>query len=273
MAKRILIVDDDASILDMTSLVLGKKGYEVSVAANGVRALEEIKKRLPDLILTDVIMPEMDGYFFYKELKKNPLTAGIPVLIITARGKMEDTFKVMGVDGFIAKPILPEVLYAEIEHMFRVMETRKDIQDSDKEDINKKVLIVTQDAEILKDMKYQAQRAGYTVDAATSGAEAVTRVVKFLPDIIFVDVLVEDIRAGEIVQVVRRLQQFEEKPILGFCYYKTDDLGDPRVRQKIIGIHEASQQMLHCGGTSYMGRYQPQLFIKVLKDHLRKTRE
>lgn len=269
MPKRILIVDDDPSILEMTSLVLGKRGYEVATAPHGILALQEIQKKLPDLILTDVLMPEMDGYSFYKELKKNTATADIPVLIITARGKMEDTFKVMGADGFIAKPILPEELYAEIEHVFRIVETREEMTQGSGEQINRKVLIVTPEESILQSMKFEAERAGYIVTVSASGADAIAKVVKFLPDMIFVDVLMDDIAVGEIIHIFRRLPQCDDKPIIGFCYYKTQDLGDSRVRKKIVGINEASKQALLCGASTYMGRYNPQLFVKVLKDNLK----
>jgi CheY-like chemotaxis protein len=272
MLKRILVVDDDPAILEMTALVLGKKGYEVLTAANGLLALTEIRKLKPDLILTDVLMPEMDGFAFYKELKKDPITADIPVLIITARGKMEDTFKVMGVDGFIAKPILPEDLFVEIEHVFRIQETRQEIASTKREDINKKILMVSPDEALLSQMKFQAERAGYIVASATSGAEAVTRVVKFLPEIIFIDVLLEDISVGEAIHIVRRLPQFENKPIIGFCHYKTDDLASDETRKRILGIEEMSKQAIGCGAAAYMGRYTAQVFIKTLQEHLKVKR-
>lgn len=269
MAKRILIVDDEQSILEMTALILGKRGYDVVTAANGLLALAEVKRQRPDLILADVIMPEMDGYTFYKELKKDIATADIPVLVITARGKMEDTFKVMGVDGFIAKPILPEELYAEIEHVFRIVETRKEIVFGTREQLNKKIIIITNNETPLNNMKFQAERAGYVVATALSGAEAVTKIVKFLPDIIFVDIMLEDMSAGELIHIFRRLTQFEEKPIIAFCYYRTEDLANIQNRKKILWIDDASKQAIQCGASSYMGRYNQQLFIKTLQELLR----
>src|SRR3989338_3329188 len=101
MKKYILIVDDDPDILASTGSVLRKRDYEVMTASDGQKALAMARERHPDFILTDVLMPQMDGYLFYKELKNDDMLANIPVLIITGRGKMEDTFKVVGVDGFI----------------------------------------------------------------------------------------------------------------------------------------------------------------------------
>lgn len=112
--KFILIVEDEAGTGHLLESVLAAKGHDVCLVSNGVKALAKIKDRVPDLIISDVIMPEMDGYVFYKELKKNPSVAGVPVIILTAHGKMEDTFAVLGVDEFLIKPFETETLLAKV---------------------------------------------------------------------------------------------------------------------------------------------------------------
>src|SRR5438552_244678 len=99
MKKCVLIVDDDPQILEATGSFLRKRDYEVLTADNGQSGLDSARAHRPDVILADVLMPQMDGYAFYKELKNDSELAGIPVLIITGRGKMEDSFKVIGADG------------------------------------------------------------------------------------------------------------------------------------------------------------------------------
>ncbi|HQP11921.1 MAG TPA: response regulator, partial [Candidatus Omnitrophota bacterium] len=87
MKQKILLVDDAREILDLMQAMLEGQGYEVIVATNGVEGLAKAKKDRPQLIIADVLMPEMDGYLFFKELRKDPATERIPVLIITARAK------------------------------------------------------------------------------------------------------------------------------------------------------------------------------------------
>ena len=102
--KKILIVEDEPDMQQMVQMRLEAAGYKVITANNGQEGLAKVNEELPDLIISDVLMPVMDGFTFYKELKAKKATEDIPVLILTARGKMEDSFKVMGADDFIAKP-------------------------------------------------------------------------------------------------------------------------------------------------------------------------
>src|SRR3989344_3392508 len=95
--KKILIVDDEVDIREMMDGYLRKKEYLIATASNGLEALQVVKDAPPDLIITDIIMPEMDGYQFYKELKKDTKSAEIPILVLTARERMEDAFKALGV--------------------------------------------------------------------------------------------------------------------------------------------------------------------------------
>ncbi|MFA5089114.1 MAG: response regulator [Candidatus Omnitrophota bacterium] len=273
MPRKVLVVDDEPEILEMTAAMLRKRDYEVFTALNGALALEQIKRQRPDIILADVLMPEMDGYTFYKELKRGSLTADIPVLIVTGRGKMEDSFKGLGADGFIVKPFSPEQLVEEIEHILLASQNRQQVLPAGVESVRKKVLAVGQDNFILESMAHQAERAGYQMKIVQTAADAIAEAVKYLPEIIFVDVQLEDMAAADLIDVFKRLPQSNDKPIVGYCYYSTDDLGEPKVRQRILKINELSNRIMLCGATEYMGRYTPQIFVKTLIAYLNKNND
>ena len=116
---KILIVEDETKFLELLKIRLEDNGYEVISANNGVEALEMVKTHKPHLIILDVLMPVMDGFKFYKELKKVPANLKIPVLIMTARGQMEDTFKEIGADEFLTKPVSAEVLLEKISKLLK----------------------------------------------------------------------------------------------------------------------------------------------------------
>lgn len=114
-SKKILIVDDDPVLQKMLKVRLEVTGYTVIPAGNGQEGLAKIGQGTPDLIITDALMPTMDGYSFCKELKKNEAHQKIPILLITAREKLKDSFEALGVEYFIAKPFRMEDLLDKID--------------------------------------------------------------------------------------------------------------------------------------------------------------
>ena len=113
MGKHILIVDDDRTQLTWMSEALLKKGYEVDTAASGVLAIPKLKTNKPDLIITNVLIPDMDGFQFYKEIRREKHIGHI--LVLTDRKLMADSFAALGAEHFLAKTCRPEELYAKIE--------------------------------------------------------------------------------------------------------------------------------------------------------------
>ncbi len=111
MLKKILVVEDEVATLKMLGHFLSMKNLDVHTAQDGLEALELMKEMTPDAILLDVIMPRLDGYGFLREIKKIQKFRTIPVVILTAREMMRDTFIQEGVLDFVVKPYDPEELY------------------------------------------------------------------------------------------------------------------------------------------------------------------
>jgi len=111
MKNKILIVEDTVEILSNLQEFMVMEGYEVITAGNGAEALLQLNNELPDLIITDLLMPQMNGYELLKELKKHEAWSRIPVLIFSARPLDEKmSMKDLGADLFVLKPSPPEVL-------------------------------------------------------------------------------------------------------------------------------------------------------------------
>ena len=119
--KSILIVDDDQDIRDLLSYNLQKSGYSVNEAINGFDCLEKIKKIKPNLILLDVMMPEMDGLEVCQQIKSDPKNHNILICFLTARGEDYSQIAALeaGGDDYVTKPIKPKVLISRINAILR----------------------------------------------------------------------------------------------------------------------------------------------------------
>ena len=115
--KRILIVEDEESLLKLESILLTSKGYEVQGVANGRAALEAIAGNPPDLVLLDIMLPEIDGFEVCQRIKENPATAHIPVVMLTAKKSREDMARgeKVGADWYITKPFKSAMVIETIQ--------------------------------------------------------------------------------------------------------------------------------------------------------------
>jgi DNA-binding response OmpR family regulator len=118
LQKRILAVDDEMVTARLMQYHLSRAGYEVTLAHDGVEALEKVQESRPDLIILDVMMPRLDGFEVIRQLKDNPDTEQIPVIMLTARSEAEDALQGYdsGAQWYLAKPFDPEVLLAYVRN-------------------------------------------------------------------------------------------------------------------------------------------------------------
>lgn len=120
--KRILVVDDNSSSRELVKFALEREAdYQIEEAANGHDALSRIRRILPDLILMDIQMPEMDGYETLRQIRAHPSCNRVPVVAITAFAMLDDRQKAFeaGFDGYFAKPINIAALRTQIESLLK----------------------------------------------------------------------------------------------------------------------------------------------------------
>ena len=115
---RVVYIEDEMEMIDLVRLILGRKGYEVIGANGGRNGLQLVKEQLPALVLLDLMMPDMDGWEVYQQMKADEKTRQIPAIVITAKAQSID--KVLGlhiakVDDYISKPFSPQDLLDSVE--------------------------------------------------------------------------------------------------------------------------------------------------------------
>jgi len=119
-SKLILCIEDEQEMIDLIRLILNRRGFEVKGANGGKEGLEIIRKEHPDLVLLDLMMPDMDGWEVYQQMKADEATKDIPVIVVTAKAQSID--KVLGlhiakVEDYIAKPFSPQELLTSVDNV------------------------------------------------------------------------------------------------------------------------------------------------------------
>lgn len=196
----ILVVDDDDSIRSLLHQELSDAGYIIEEAKDGKLALERIRKNRPDLIILDVMMPEINGFDVAAILKNDPQTMDIPIIILSIVQDKARGFRI-GVDRYLTKPIDTAKLFEEVGNLLEQGKSKK------------KVMVVDEDSSAVRSLTEVLQAKGYIV-VESDGKELVEKAISTQPDIIILNSVLSD--KNEIVQSLRFEKGLEN--VLFFIY-------------------------------------------------------
>lgn len=225
--EKILIVDDEPLTVKLLAAKLPPGQYETVWAFNGKEALEKVAEDLPDLILLDVMMPEMDGYEVTQILKNDPKTRDIPVILITALDGKEDKVKGLkaGADEFLNKPVVTTEFLSRVKSLLRLKQYQDQLKKHvDSEDLfleptNEKgktdqegresasVILVEDDEKDAKLIKEYLNGEPYRLSVVNTGEDTITLAQQGNVDLILLDILLPGMDGFE---VCRRLKDSEE---------------------------------------------------------------
>jgi two-component system response regulator VicR len=123
--KRVVCIEDEPEMIDLVRLILGRRGFDVTGANGGLEGLETVQREKPDLVLLDLMMPDMDGWEVYQRIKSDEDLREIPIVVVTAKAQSID--KVLGlhiakVDDYITKPFGPQELLESVEKILGPVE-------------------------------------------------------------------------------------------------------------------------------------------------------
>jgi len=172
-ASNILIVDDDDSIRSLLNQELGDAGYTIEEASNGKEALDKVRANRPDLIILDIMMPEMNGFDVAAVLKNDPNTMDIPIIVLSVVQDKARGFRI-GVDRYLTKPIDTNLLFNEIGSLLEQGKSKK------------KVMIVDEDSGAVKTLTDVLTTKGYEVTESVE-TELVEKAIANQPDIIIIN--------------------------------------------------------------------------------------
>ena len=197
---KILIIDDDINFLDLIDRRLSKEGYLIFTANNGKSGLNKANKLVPDIIILDIVMPDMDGWTVYKKLKRTPLLAQIPVIIVTI-GDYEKMAKDFGVVDFLAKPIKWKTLNVILSKYIIIGKS-------------KHILVIDDDSATRIILRKMLVKDGWRVDEAENGKVALDRIKKEKPELILLDLLMPVMDGFKFLKVIKGKDSLIDIPII-----------------------------------------------------------
>jgi len=223
MKKKILIVDDNPDLISILQVQLENKGYDTVQAANGRQAVDIATTQLPDLIVMDIMMPQMNGLQAARLIRKNPKTRSIPMLASTAKMSHADTKECLesGFNDHIAKPFTSTQLVSRIEKLLK--------QNSDSLStlfpMKKKILIVD-DNEDLHKFVQMSLRDSYETLSAKNGEEAVGLAMMEVPDLILMDLMMYEMNGLEAIRLIRQIPKTHSIPVIAITAGISDTIED-----------------------------------------------
>jgi signal transduction histidine kinase/CheY-like chemotaxis protein len=186
---RILVVDDEANIRELLTQELTDAGYQVSTAANGREAIAAVRHERPDLVVLDVMMPEMNGFDVAAVMKNDPSTLDIPIVILSIVQDRDRGYR-LGVDRYLTKPIDTDLLFREVDALLAQKKSRKH------------VLVVDEDASTVRTLTDVLKARGYSVSEARF-ADLLEKAKSLQPDIIMLNSVAPAKPDPDMVQMLR----------------------------------------------------------------------
>jgi two-component system, chemotaxis family, chemotaxis protein CheY len=262
MPKKILILDDEEDILDALKGKLERAGYTVTTATNGFDGLAAARRDRFDLVITDVVMPGMDGFQFFKEFKKVSGYAATPVIIVSAHASMEDTFRVFGVQDFLTKPVDGErIIKVDGERIIKAIER---LLDPSASQLHRKILILGTDMEVVASMVHLLNDNGHKAAAARDESEFLNKALAQPPEMMIIDVLLPKLLAHEMIKAIRCFSQFKNAVILTYTSFSEKQLTNVDAVEQ---LKFSKNQCMSAGASDYIGRFSRLTFMDVLSKY------
>lgn len=210
--KKILIIEDEPSLLEMYKLYFERAGFEVLAVNNGRPGLELAKNKKPDLILLDILMPDVNGWQVIKELKGHPQTNQIPILVFSNLGQAEEIQKGLnlGADDYIVKTDLtPKELLAKVERMISYIKGGRQKE--------KRRVLIIEDEQVLADLyKIRLEKEGFETEVARNGAWGL-RLAKIGDfDLILMDMVMPALDGYQAIEMLKKDPRTKKTPLIVF---------------------------------------------------------
>lgn len=260
--NKILLVDDEPDILDISNRALVKRGYEVYTAVNGRQGYDMTIKHSPDIIVSDVMMPVMNGFELCKAVKTNQETHHIPIIVLTAKTSMEDSFLYLGIKDFLAKPFSLEDLIHKVHSRLELaknMHTQKT-----------KIIFHSIRGMTITHARSVFDQVPQWVPIFVSSGKALLDVARDnVPDVIMIDLLMNDAPVDEVIVALKADPRLAHTDIVTY-YSAISGAGDPlNVQAKMIEVQYLKRLTADAGVKEYLGPFRQENIACLLEPYRR----
>ena len=222
---KILAVDDEPMMLNIMETALSEQGYRVATASGGQEALDRVKEFFPDVILLDVILPDITGFDIAEKLKSDPATSGISIIMVTGLGSIEDRVRGLesGADDFLSKPFNLDELLVRVRSLAKLkvlqdrikkMETKCPDLQARETKVMPLVLVVEDDERIVHICQNVLGASGYRIKSAANAEEALNTIQSERPDLIILDLMLPGRDGLEFLSEIRKIEAVSRVPVI-----------------------------------------------------------
>jgi len=225
---KILVVDDEPTIITFYEAALHEQGYQIAVATNGRETLEQVKTFLPDVIMLDVVMPDITGFEVTERIKSDPATTGIPIILVTGLGKVEDRVKGLeaGADDFLSKPFNLDEMLVRVRSLVKLKKLQDKLRQMEQEpqpaaSMTLKapqrlplILVVEDDEKIVRICKSVLSTGGYEIVSAGDAGEAIQMIESDTPDLLILDLMLPGMDGLDFLSKLKGNPQTASVPVI-----------------------------------------------------------
>ncbi|HEX2520617.1 MAG TPA: response regulator, partial [Terriglobia bacterium] len=222
----VLIIEDDPKSVDLLRIYLTEAGYAVEVAQDGAEGLEKVKRLAPDVVILDVLLPKVDGWAFLSQVKSDPATKDIPVIIVSIVDQKGKGFA-LGAADYLIKPINKEELLRKLAAFSLVSKVRT---------TPVKILTIDDDPRAIEMLAAVLEPEGFHVFRASGGAEGIALAEAERPDLIILDLLMPGMNGFEVLDYLRKSPVTKRMPIILFTVKQLTAEEKRRIKGRITWL-------------------------------------
>lgn len=221
---RILLIDDDPDVLYLLQEGLGANKFQILSASNGSTGLQMAHEQHPQAILLDVLMPETDGWQILSELKSDPRTADIPVILLTIVDKKALGFK-LGAADYLLKPLDPAAVFSTLQHVI-----------GGPPHSQKHVLVVDDDPQVIEMLRQLLAESDFSIEAAEDGETALQVLAKNRPDVILLDLMMPRLDGFGVIERLSADPDLCDIPIVVLSAKELTRQESGRLKERVVAV-------------------------------------